>query len=71
MSSTMQSVLMELAEEFDNDAALLERIAAVYLTRGMPDPHSILWHEAVVYRCCADRLRASVDELNAKSGEGK
>lgn len=60
----MKSVLMELADEFDNDAAMLERVATVYLTRGMPDQHSTLWHEAVVYRCCADRLKATVEALN-------
>lgn len=56
----MDAILMELAEEFESDAEMIERVAKTYLGKGMINMYDILLHEGAVYRCCADRLREAV-----------
>ena len=53
----MSPLMKELADEFEADAEMLERLALIYLGKEMREQYGVLWHEAAVYRCCADRLR--------------
>lgn len=52
----------ELAEEFEETATQLETLALQYKLKGMFLQYDILWHEGVVYRYCALRLREEEHE---------
>lgn len=57
MTEAEESIITELADEFEADAKMLETVAGQYKYKGMMEQYEILWHEGAVYRCCALRLR--------------
>lgn len=49
--------LTKLMDEFNKDAVDLEEMAASYQMRDLDVISQILWHEAVIYKRCAIKLK--------------